>query len=278
MKIKLLLLWVVFFSFFVVKAQTCGTHFSAKYMKSHLELMSSGSYQAHDTCLNKKLSIVFHIVLDSNNAPGVTPTDLSDCIDKLNTYFKRICITFMNCSTNYIPNFNYNKWEDETHEPPVFANYYVDSTINIYLVESIITPAGAAGYAHGPGDPADAIVIQKSGITDMTPVHEMGHFFGLPHTFEGPGPGLGSVELVNGSNCATTGDGFCDTEADPYPVGDDTNAPCNFIYGPTDANSQYYTPPVDNIMTYFKACRCRFTQQQYNHMAYTYYTSRNYLH
>lgn len=274
MKFKLLFFLGVFFSCFAVNAQTCGTHFSAKQMKSHFELMSSGSYQAHDTCLNKKLSIVFHIVLDSNNAPGVTPTDLSDCIDKLNLYFKRICITFMNCSTNYIPNYNYNKWQDVEHEPPVFANYYVDSTINIYLVEGIVTPAGAAGYAYGPGGP-DAIVIQKSSISDMTPVHEMGHFFGLPHTFEGTG---GSIELVNGSNCLTTGDGFCDTEADPYPTGDDANEPCSFKYGPVDANSNYYTPPVDNIMTYFKNCRCRFTQQQYNHMAYTYYTSRNYLH
>jgi len=107
--------------------------------------------------------------------------------------------------------------QDVEHEPPVFDNYYIDSTINIYLVESIITPAGATGYAHMPGDSADAIIIQKSALTDMTPVHEMGHFFGLPHTFEGHSGGGLSTELVNGSNCTTTGDGFCDNRSAALP-------------------------------------------------------------
>ncbi len=106
----------------------------------------------------------------------------------------------------------------------------------------------------------------------------MGHFFGLPHTFEGPSPNAPSTELVNETNCTTTGDGFCDTEADPYPAGVDVTKPCGLNYGPQDANGHYYTPPVDNIMTYYKGCNCRFTQQQYNHMAYIYYTIRNYLH
>lgn len=274
MKIKLIFFLLVLFSVLTTKSQTCGTVPSAKYMQSHMNLMTSGSYQAHDTCLNKKLSIVFHIVLDSTNAPGVTPADLATCIDTLNSFFKRICITFMNCSTNYIPNFNYNEWRDIEHEPVVFDNYYVDSTINIYLVESIITPANAGGYAFMPGG-ADVIVLQKNNVANLVAVHEMGHFFGLPHTFEGAG---GSAELVDGSNCATTADGFCDTEADCYPQGEDINVPCSIIYGPQDANGDYYTPPVDNIMTYYKGCKCRFTQQQYNHMAYMYYTVRNYLH
>lgn len=273
MKIKIFLSLLIVFSLSYVNAQDrCGTIVSDDYMRVHYNQVSSLNYQAHDTCLNKKLSIIFHIVLDSSNNAGVTPGDLSACVNQLNSYFDRICITFMNCSTNYIPNYNYNQWQDNIHEPPVFANYYADSVINIYIVESIVTPAGASGYAYMPGG-ADAIVLSKSSLTGLTPVHEMGHFFGLPHTFENAGS-----ELVNGSNCATTGDGFCDTEADPYPAGQNASAPCGITYGPQDPNGDYYTPPVDNIMTYYKGCRCRFTQQQYNHMAYMFLTVRYYLH
>ncbi|HEY1038974.1 MAG TPA: M43 family zinc metalloprotease [Bacteroidia bacterium] len=277
MKFILLILSFTVFSLSMAKAQGCGTN-TAKYMQSHQQIMSSSGYQAHDTCLNKKLSLIFHVVLDSNNAPGVTPADISTCVDNLNRYFKRICITFMNCTTNYISNFNYNRWEQDPHEKQIYNNYYVDSTINIYLVESIITPANAGGYAYMPGDSLDMIVVQKSFVTGIVPIHEMGHFFGLPHTFEGPSQGAPSIEFVDGSNCSTTGDLFCDTEADPHPAAEDDNRPCSFAYGPADGNGDFYTPPVDNIMTYYKNCRCRFTQQQYNHMANMYFLKRNYLH
>ncbi len=67
----------------------------------------------------------------------------------------------------------------------------------------------------------------------------MGHLFGLPHTWEGGASG--STELVKRTNCYTDGDGFCDTEADPYPAGEVTGAPCSFQPGPKDAaNDNYY--------------------------------------
>ena len=274
MKNKLIGLLIICFSFFYGNAQECGTRISPTYMQKVFQLMSTGTYYPQDTCLHREISIVFHIVLDSTNSPGFPLSDMSVAINSLNTYFKPLCIVFKSCSTNYISDHNYNQWVNTTHETTVFGNYYVDSTINIYLVDNIVSPSGAAGYAFMPGGP-DAIVLMKASLTQLTPVHEMGHFFGLPHTFETSG----GAEVVVRNNCNTTGDGFCDTEADPYPQGNTPNAaPCDYTYGPTDANGNYYTPPVDNIMTYFKACRCRFTQEQYNFMAYTYVTSRTYLH
>ena len=75
-----------------------------------------------------------------------------------------------------------------------------------------------------------------------------------------------------------SGDGFCDTEADPHPIGEVQGAPCDFQSGPKDANNDYYTPPLDNYMTYFKPCRCRFTQEQYNFMALTFLLGGTQLH
>jgi len=270
---------ILFALFFVARtnAQECGTRLPTQYsvIKATATSSLSSTLLPHDTCLNKTLSVMFYIVLDSMGNPNVTNADIATCIANLNKYFKPICITFQACSTQYIPNYNYNEWVDYVHEPIVKNNYYTPNTINIYLVGKIVSPGGATGYAHMPGAPDDFIVISKGSLTGITPVHEMGHYFGLPHTFET----ANGAELVNGSNSTTAGDGFTDTDADPYPTGNaPMQAPCDYIYGPKDANGQYYTPPVDNIMTYFKPCRCRFTQEQYNFMALMYITQRTYLH
>lgn len=253
----------------------CGNKMSAVELQNHYaRVQSIGTLLPHDTCLNRELSIVFHIVLDSSKQTGIVLTDLDVCIDKLNAAWKPICITFKKCSVNYVPDYNYNKWQDIYHEPRFSSNYYVDNTIDIVLVESIELPAGASGYADSLGH----IVMLKSVLLGTTPIHEMGHLFGLPHTFEGPAPNALSVELVKRNGCNLTGDGFCDTEADPHPTGEVPGAHCDFQAGPKDANNDYYTPPLDNYMTYFKPCRCRFTQEQYNYMAWVFLIGGGTLH
>jgi len=261
----------------------CGTELPLNYASERAkfqQLLASSTLLPHDTCLNKKLSIVFYIFLDSLGNPGVSAANLTTCINNLNKYFKPICVKFENCSTKYIPEHEYNKWDKPNHEFKITGNnnYYTDKTINIYLVDVILTPGGN-GYAYMPGSSKDLIVLRKSALTTLTPVHEMGHFFGLPHTFAEISTNLSdgpSSEVVIRTNCTTNGDGFCDTDADPWPTGSSTAA-CGFTYGPKDVNNNYYMPPVDNIMSYW-SCRCRFTQEQYNWMAYMYVTLRNYLH
>lgn len=247
----------------------CGNKMTSAQLQSHYaKTQSLASTLPHDTCLNRELSLVFHIVLDSMGQPGVTLADIDSCVAHLNKAWKPICMSFKRCSLNYVPDYNYNQWHDIYDEPTFIGNYFVDNTIDIVLVDNIILPANAAGYASTMGH----IVLNKSVLGSSTPIHEMGHLFGLPHTFEN------GNELVRRINCYTLGDGFCDTEADCYPSGKVTGAHCDFQPGPQDTNSDYYTPPLDNYMTYFKPCRCRFTQEQYNFMAYTFITSGTQLH
>src|SRR6202008_5067559 len=101
---------------------------------------------------NKKLSIVFYVFLDSLGQPGVTAGQYAACINILNKYFKPICLQFMNCSTVYIPEYEYNKWIQPNHENKIVGNYnwYTEKTINIYLVQQMIVPP-KAGYAYMPG-------------------------------------------------------------------------------------------------------------------------------
>lgn len=252
----------------------CGNKMTdIEYQNHYSKVRSANSLLPHDTCLHRELSVVFHIVLDSSKQTGITLTDLDACINKLNVAWKPMCISFKKCKINYIQNYNYNQWKNTPDENTCFPNNCVANTINIFLVEKIVTPAGAAGYASKMSlGSYNIIVMDKASFNSIVAIHEMGHFFGLPHTWKPTAIG----ELVKRTNCYTTGDGFCDTEADPYPLGK-SGAPCGFQSGPKDANNDYYTPPVDNYMTYFQGCNIRFSQEQYNFMVYTFITSGTFL-
>lgn len=265
------LLIILFVAPFMLSGQVseCGFKMSAASLQKHYaNVQTMRTLLPHDTCLNRELSLVFHIVLDSSGLPGVSTANIDASVAMLNQVWKPICIKFLRCSLNYVPDYNYNQWNDVIHEGPFFGNYFVDNTLDIVLVDNILSPAGANGYASAMG----YIVMKKSAILGTTAIHEMGHVFGLGHTFEPPG------ELVARTNCYTSGDGFCDTEADPFPSGNVSGAHCNFQPGPKDSNNDYFTPPLDNYMTYFSPCRCRFTQEQYNFMALTFILSGTQLH
>lgn len=275
MLVRFLIIFVLF-PFFLTSqnAKVCGNKMTPAQLQNHYALVqSAAALLPHDTCLHRELSIAFHVVLDSNGQAGVNGADINTGMDLINAAWKPICISFKNCKTDYIPNYNYNQWRDDPDESTCFPNYCIENTINIFLVENIVTPANAGGYA-GKMSPSgcNRIVIQKGSIPGVI-VHEMGHFFGLPHTWTD----AGTDELVVRTNCYTNGDGFCDTEADPYPLGRG-GSHCDFTPGDKDANNNYYTPPLDNYMTYYKGCNCRFTQEQYNFMVYTFLTLGTQLH
>ncbi len=95
-------------------------------------------------------------------------------------------------------------------------NYY-----NIYIVNKIdgedgFTTVGSytAGYAYYPtlgGFQLDGMVVlayQATFATTTVFIHEMGHSFDLPHTFDGGN----TTTCPPNANCLTDNDGICDTE------------------------------------------------------------------
>jgi hypothetical protein len=196
----------------------------------------------------------------------------------VNIDFKPICVSFEICEFRYHDNFQYDEHRQDTEWSEMQVLYHVDNLINIYYVNTIIDPTGACGYAglNGIGVlNSNGIVIQKSGNCagggSKTHSHEMGHYFGLPHTFMD----IPTTELVDGSNCISTADNICDTPADPFVNGnlipDYVDGNCRFIFKGKDANDEYYDPLVANIMSYYPdACGCSFTRDQYRKMANTY--------
>lgn len=228
-------------------------------------------------CIDKTFSIVVHIVRDSLGNPSHAANSILANIASLNNEFAPICVSFEVCFIDSIDNFRYNDIKDQpnpNHWKEMQVLYHVKNRINIYYVKEITVPGGANGFA----GLESVKVFDKSGIVIKGPgiktlAHEMGHYFGLLHTFEPGG------ELVDGSNCSTASDGICDTPPDPFVDGDNTSdyvdANCKFISMKKDGNGQYYNPIVGNIMSYYPStCKCTvgqgFTHDQYLRMANTY--------
>jgi Pregnancy-associated plasma protein-A len=230
-------------------------------------------------CLNKTVSVLVHIVDGSDGDSIITEEDILVEIDSLNKYFEPICLSFEVCAFKTITNWQFNELEDAEEWEDMQVKYHKARRLNMFFVKKTHLPnaCGFAGLSGVQNLESGGIVIKKDciGGDSKTIPHEVGHFFGLLHTFEGNG-----VELVNGSNCQIAGDNICDTPADPFVNGDpvenyvNVGLGCRFISPKVDANGEFYTPDVGNIMSYYPdECGCGFTHQQYLKMAKTYQES-----
>jgi len=243
-------------------------------------------------CVNKTLSVVAHIIKDHENQYGITEQEVQDAIDIANNDFAPMCLVFEICKFNYIDNFQYDTldylvkndagWSEEDE---MVIKYNVPSIkdsnpnkINVYFVTSLEQPDGdGCGNADSS---RNLIMVQKSCLDDGKIIsHNLGHILGLPNTDgsypRGSGPDLNG--LVDGTNCATTGDKICDT---PVDLSDGlVNIECEYTSSVTkDANGQYYIPNVGNIMSkYLPNCKCGFTEQQFENMAESVMTSKRNL-
>ena len=240
----------------------CGTKVTPEYVQFIRNYMLSAQAQrVVIPQVNKTLNITAWIVKKQDRTPSHDSLDIIDAIAGLDSFFNQMGISFTVCKVNLIDNWQFNNWDTDVHTSQAKVLYYQPNTINIYFMEEIANPAGAAGFA--PRPPSDDYMVIKDPTT-MVLAHEMGHFLGLLHTFD---IDFG-IELVNRTNCVTAGDLVCDTEADPDPSGELVDADCNFTGPPLrDSNGDFYEPPTDNIMSYYGSCRCRFTTEQYLRMA-----------
>lgn len=236
-------------------------------------------------CIEKKFSIVVHIVKDSskqgNNyglfgfqSLAAIQISIQKSIDSLNAHFAPICVSFQVCDYQYVDNYWYLSIDKNIPQKvdEMRALYNAKDRINIYYVRSI-NSNNDFYYVEDTVTNVNSGGIVLNNVRNKMLIQAMGVYFGLSTTNQLP------PELVNGSNSSTTGDEIIDTPADPYVKGDivanyvDVN--CKFISLKKDANSQYYTPIVGNAMSpYPDNCMCNspyaFTSEQYKKMANTY--------
>ncbi len=218
--------------------------------------------------INKTLNITAWIVRDQAGMPSHDSAAIANAIAGLNAIYGRIGLSFVVCKFNYIENWQFNTWDQDVHDDAATILYYQPNTINIYFTGDIVNPAGAEGYA--PLPPSEDFAVIK-GLGSLA--HELGHFFGLFHTFENQF----GTEFADHSNSQTTGDLIQDTDADPGGDGQNVDLFCNYTPPTKDPQGDFYEPPTDNIMSYYGPCPCRFTPEQYLRMTQQFFLHRTNL-
>lgn len=260
-----LLIFALLFSFNLSQAQGNGT-----------------SFEGVKECINKTFSLSIHILTDTLGNQNVSDATIANAINALNLSYNDICATFNICSTYVHPNVRNDNVRMGIEDKEIATLFDVPNTINVYYVQDIIGSANACGFAPlgsttAPAQTSDrdAIFIKKSCAGGNTIIHEMGHYFGLLHTFETST----GVELVDGSNCSTAGDLICDTKADPNPGTGMDPTVCDLTPPKQDANGDYYVPNACNYMSYYTpSCGSPyFSIGQYNRMLSIMNTGRKYL-
>ena len=210
-----------------------------------------------------RIPVYVHVIQDSAGAGIVPPSRIADQLKVLNDSFGGLTggdnsnILFELIDTDVTINPDWSPLEVDTPQETAMKTTLHEGgsrSLNLYVVE-LATLLGWATFPYsGSGtDPMDGVVIEKDSMPGGPPgpynlgdtaTHEVGHWLGLFHTFQG--------------GCGPPGDMVDDTEPE---------ATEHFGCGPSDSCPGGAGDPYDNFMSYADdICMFRFTAGQGNRM------------
>jgi len=237
----------------------------------------------YDATSVRRVQVVVHVITSTGGSGNITDNKVFSQIDILNEDFKAIAgsngangfnsgIEFYLATedpngnpTNGITRSANTTWYNDGGSYWNSLNWDPDRYLNIYTNQA----SGALGYVPfipqtgNPGANNDRVVVLWSSFGLNAPIgppynkgrtttHEVGHYLGLYHTFDG---GCGTAA------CYSTGDLICDTNRESGP---------NFSCGGNPSSSCSSTDPDDNYMNYSDdLCMERFTEEQSRRMRCT---------
>jgi Pregnancy-associated plasma protein-A len=215
------------------------------------------------------ITVNFHVIRNSSGGGDVSDSRLNSQIATLNAAYSGRGFTFVRGTTDRTNNSTWYTMGHGTSAESACKNYFTGIAANdSRYVLNFYTAApggGLLGWATFPWDRAanprmDGVVVLNSSVNGGTATnynlgdtatHEVGHWLGLYHTFQG-GCGTG--------NNTTSGDRVADTWAEASaasgcPTGRNT---CTTISG---------NDPITNFMDYtYDSCMNTFTTGQANRM------------
>ncbi|KAF9053797.1 zincin [Hymenopellis radicata] len=243
----------------------CATDISPEQKEVFEDHFRSNKVESNSADLSKSASIdvYFHVIYaQQNQNRGYIPMQqITDQITVLNSAFANSGLRFNLVNTEYVQNADWfsNAGPDSSQQTAMKRQLRQGgaSTLNIYTVgfESG-NGAGLLGYSTFPysyaGNPSDdGVVILYSSLPGgttrnydegQTATHEVGHWVGLYHTFQG--------------GCFGSGDEVADTPAERTPT-----SGC-----PENKDTCVLKPgldPIHNYMDYsYDACMTEFTPGQ----------------
>jgi hypothetical protein len=211
------------------------------------------------------VNLTIHIVRYSNGTGGIPESRIATAISDLNMHVASTgLVFFQHVNTIYLDSDQYADCTSE-ESYALRAINPVPNSLNVWFVPNFI---GLCGKSSFPGASTQGIVMNNdctaTTYNHATFTHEVGHYFNLYHTHET----FSGAECVDGSNCSSAGDFFCDTPADPNLSGNmNPDSSCLYVGSVSDAcgSGDPYDPATDNIMSYANSwCRDALTQEQFS--------------
>lgn len=249
--------------------------------------ISYPTFESSNARMSKfKIAINAVIVHPTNGIQIFKEKDIDELITKANEYFEPINYEFyiINSGIKHIYSDEYlnlsieDEYKLRENNDEIFA-------INLYLVSTIVLKNKdiLSGFSSLPtlNQNGNRIILSYldrnqedfQTLKEKVFPHELGHYFGLLHTFQDSGSEIITErELVTrdvGANCAISGDYLCDTPADPYErLHSIASLSCNAPLPDTllDRLGFTYKPIQGNLMSYQIRCGNSFTPQQYQRM------------
>jgi len=244
----------------VTDARLCGAEaFTAEQVaeiESRFEAMRARkSMDGEVTAFGASIPVYFHVIRDSNGLGGVTTTQINNQITVLNNAYAAAGFSFYLAGTDYTNNSTYYTCTGGTCETNM-KNALRKGTATALNFYTNNMGGGLLGWATFPwsysSNPMkDGVVVLQSSLPGGslanynqgdTGTHEVGHWMGLYHTFQG--------------GCTSPGDSVSDT---PYEASGASGCPT----GRDSCTSLSGLDPITNFMDYsYDSCMNTFSAGQ----------------
>lgn len=224
----------------------------------------AGSANVSDSITTDTFPVNAYLFRRNDGSGGLTLSELGAAMQKVNLDYAGAGLAFELCNVQEVNSTRYFDFYN-SDESDLRRDYYYPEGLNIYFANTVRSSSGGSlcGYAYYPYFGRNVVMMANNCATNgSTLSHEIGHAYGLPHT-HGFRNGELTDELVDGSNCATAGDEFCDTPADPQLSTTSVTRDCSYVGEEVDSTGAAFTPDVSNFMSYSrKECRDKFSIEQ----------------
>jgi len=220
------------------------------------------------------VKVYFTVFSDNDGTNQATNEDtIVKRFQSMVNFYRDRNICFALIGIRYIRNSDYNVQDADNEESEMY-DMRIPNCLNVFIHNELFVSSGnIGGIAYDIPNTDAFISINENSFNSFTypslMPHEIGHVFGLYHTFEThPGDPLHGRENVDRtgpcSDCSLDGDLLCDTPADPDISTNDsylrnnTDNNCQYIGSRVDECGVLYTPDTRNIMSYGRTTCLRF--------------------